>query len=80
MNKDKTKGVRLDIDGELNRGHSHELADRINIICSMLDDYVIGHPGTTNEFNEKCQLAQIHLGEAQTIADETDESIFGEDT
>jgi len=68
--------VKRDSEGNLNSGHLYELTDRLHIICNMLDDYVIDHPGSTPGFNEKCFNAQKNLIEAQEIADKISESMF----
>lgn len=70
-------GVVMDSDGQLNSGHFHELIDRAHIICSMLDDYVIDHPGMNKQMNEKCVIAQTALSDMQTMASSLDEDIFG---
>lgn len=67
----------VNCDGLLNKGHFHELIDRAHIICSMLDDYVIGHPGMTQEMNEKCVDAQASLSEMQSMASALEAEIFG---
>ena len=51
---DKNDGINL--------GHFHEIIDRVHIICSMIDEFLIDHPGMTEEMNARCEGAQILLG------------------
>lgn len=41
-----------------NLGHYHEIIDRGHIICSMIDDFLIDHPGMTKEMDGFCGEAQ----------------------
>jgi len=38
---------------KINELHFHEILDRSNIFCQMIDDYLIDHPGMTDEMNNK---------------------------
>ncbi len=52
----------------VNKGHYHEIVDRLHIVCCMLDDHVIEHPGTTDEMNTLCEEAQHSLCKAMSLA------------
>ena len=41
--------------------HLHEIADRVHIINSMIDDFLIEHPGMTKSANQLCEVAQQNL-------------------
>lgn len=38
--------------------HIHEIRDRIHLICSMIDDFLISQPSMNEEMNKKCEQAQ----------------------
>ncbi|MCK5133257.1 MAG: hypothetical protein KAR40_14030 [Candidatus Sabulitectum sp.] len=62
---------------ELNKGHYHEIIDRSHLICSMIDDFVIGHPGMTTEMNELCREAQSRLCKVTNLACGEEDRNFG---
>ena len=48
----------------------HEIADRIHIICGMIDDFVIGSVGMTEEMNDLCEESQKLLYDVMCMASE----------
>jgi len=69
-------GYVLDDGENLNSGHFHEIIDRSHIICSMIDDFLIEHPGMTIEMNKKCEFAQQLLCEVSSLACAEEDKIF----
>ena len=41
---------------EINDGHYHELLDRTNMICNIIDDHLINHPLATADEEIKFKL------------------------
>jgi len=53
---------------ELNKGHYHEIIDRGHLIIGVIDDYLIDHPGMTEEMNTLCKKAQDSLYRVTNLA------------
>ena len=55
---------------DANAGHYHEIMDRCHIINSMIDDFVVGHPGVDETMAEWCKTAQRALSSVYNRAGE----------
>ena len=55
--------------------HYHEIVDRCHIICSMIDDLLIDHPGMEKMTNEWCELAQRSLVSVKNRASELGDNL-----
>lgn len=64
---------------EVNRGHFHEIMDRAHIICTMIDEFLIDHPGMTGYMNSLCEGAQKKLYTVYCSASVKEENVFGEE-
>ena len=53
---------------ETNLGHFHEIIDRCHIVCSMIDDFIIDHPGMTGAMDDLCQEAQAIMCQVANTA------------
>lgn len=55
---------------KLNRGHFHEVMDRIHVINSNIDDHIISHPVLSDKkykkLKKKAVKAQCHLMDIYT--------------
>ena len=60
-----------------NKFHYHETIDRAHLICSMIDDFLIDHPGMEEEQNKWCELAQEALVSVASRAAELSEKLKG---
>ena len=64
--------------GKINKGHFHEIMDRSHVICSMIDEFLIEHPGMTKQMNDLCREVQSKLCLVMSMADE-EERIFNKE-
>ena len=62
---------------ELNAGYFREIIDRTHIICSMIDDFLIEHPGMTVEMNKKCEEAQSLMCSVKNLAAHEEDKFLG---
>jgi len=62
---------------KLDKFHFHEIIDRGHLICSMIDDFLIEHPGMTVEMNKQCEEAQQLLCNGAGLASAEKDRIFG---
>ncbi len=62
---------------KLDKFHFHEIADRSHLICSMIDDFLIEHPGMTVAMNKKCEDAQQLICEVISLASAEKDRTFG---
>jgi hypothetical protein len=53
---------------EVNRGHFHEIMDRCHIVLSMIDDFILEHPGMTETMNDFAKDAQHQLSTISQLA------------
>lgn len=57
--------------------HYHEVMDRCHVLCSMIDDFLIGHDAVDDTAQEWCEIAQRALSSVSNRSAEKSEQLEG---